>query len=84
MEYFFFRAKGMRAVGNHDKAEHYYLHALTAAEKIAPYKYAKLSAVKVMGDPNAARDAEDGTSLEELRRWWSFILSVWHQCSISR
>jgi hypothetical protein len=63
MEYFFFRAKGMRAVGNHDKAERYYLRALTAAEKIAPYKYARLSAVKVMGDPNAQKDFEDGATL---------------------
>jgi hypothetical protein len=67
MEYFFFRAKGMRAVGNHDKAERYYLRALTAAEKIAPYKYARLSAVKVMGDPNAQKDFEDGATLEELK-----------------
>jgi hypothetical protein len=64
----------MRAVGNHDKAEHYYLHALTAAEKIAPYRYAKLSAVMVMGDPNAARDAEDGASLEELKAMVEFHL----------
>jgi hypothetical protein len=74
MEYFFFRTKGMRAVGNHDKAERYYLRALTAAEKIAPYKYARLSAVKVMGDPNAARDAEDGASLEELKAMVEFHL----------
>ena len=67
MEYFFFRAKGMRAVGNHDEAERYYLRALTAAEKIAPYKYARLSAVKVMGDPNAQKDFEDGATLEELK-----------------
>ena len=52
----------MRAVGNHDKAERYYLRALTAAEKIAPYKYARLSAVKVMGDPNAQKDFEDGAT----------------------
>ena len=57
----------MRAVGNHDKAERYYLRALTAAEKIAPYKYARLSAVKVMGDPNAQKDFEDGATLEELK-----------------
>ena len=24
MDYFFFRAKGARAVGNHERAEHYY------------------------------------------------------------
>jgi hypothetical protein len=74
MEYFFFRAKGMRAVGNHDKAERYYLRALTAAEKIAPYKYARLSAVKVMGDPNAQKDFEDGATLEELKAMVEFHL----------
>jgi hypothetical protein len=74
MEYFFFRAKGMRAVGNHDEAERYYLRALTAAEKIAPYKYARLSAVKVMGDPNAPKDIYDGASLEELKAIVEFHL----------
>jgi sulfur carrier protein ThiS len=74
MDYFFFKAKGMRAVGNHDKAERYYLRALTAAEKIAPYKYARLSAVKVMGDPNAQKDFEDGATLEELKAMVEFHL----------
>jgi hypothetical protein len=74
MEYFFFRAKGMRAVGNHDKAERYYLHALTAAEKIAPYKYARLSATKLAGDPNAPKDLEEQRFAEELKAMVEFHL----------
>ena len=68
MEYFFFRAKGMRAVNNHERAEHYYLNALAAAEKIAPYRYARLKAITLAGDPNAQKELGDDASLEELKR----------------
>jgi hypothetical protein len=74
MEYFFFRAKGMRAVNNHERAEHYYLNALAAAEKIAPYRYARLKAITLAGDPNAPNDFEDSASLEELKAMVEFHL----------
>jgi hypothetical protein len=74
MDYFFFKAKGMRAVRNHERAEHYYLNTLAAAEKLAPYRYARFSAIKFAGDPNAPKDLEDSASLEELKAMVEFHL----------
>jgi hypothetical protein len=74
MDYFFFRAKGARAVGNHERAEHYYLNALLAAEKVAPFRHPRLSAIKLAGDPNAHKDFEDSASLEELKAMVEFHL----------
>ena len=33
-----------------------------------PYRHARLSAMKLAGDPNAHKDLEDGASLEELKK----------------
>jgi hypothetical protein len=74
MDYFFFKAKGMRAVGNHERAEHYYNNALAAADKLAPYRYARLKAITLAGDPNAPKDLEDSALLEELKAMVEFHL----------
>ena len=42
------------------------LHAVSIAEKIAPYRHARLSAVKLAGDPNPGRFKDDATA-DELR-----------------
>jgi hypothetical protein len=41
--------------------------AVSIAEKIAPYRHARLSAVKVAGDPNAPKDLEDSASLGRIK-----------------
>ena len=48
--------------------------AAAIAEKIAPYRHARLSAVKIAGDPNAPKDFEDGATLEELKAMVEFHL----------
>ena len=56
-----------------------FLQAASIAEKIAPYRHARLSAMKLVGDPNAPKDLEDSASFLS-----SFTWSAWHHCLISR
>jgi hypothetical protein len=45
-----------------------YLQAASLAEKVAPYRHARLSAVKVAGDPNnPVRPIRDDITADELR-----------------
>jgi hypothetical protein len=44
-----------------------HLAAAAIAEKIAPYRHARLSAVKLAGDPNNPVRIHDNASLDELR-----------------
>jgi hypothetical protein len=43
------------------------LNPSAIAEKIAPYRHARLSAVKLAGDPNNPVRIPDNASLDELR-----------------
>ena len=43
------------------------LQAVSIAEKIAPYKHARLSAVKFAGDPNNPARFKDDATADELR-----------------
>ena len=43
------------------------LQAVSIAEKIAPYKHARLSAVKLAGDPNNPARFKDDATADELR-----------------
>ena len=43
-----------------------FLQAASIAEKIAPYRHARLSAMKLVGDPNAPKDLEDSASLKKV------------------
>ena len=43
------------------------LQAVSIAEKIAPYKHARLSAVKLAGDPNNPVRFKDDATADELR-----------------
>jgi hypothetical protein len=60
--------------GKADVIDANFLQAASIAEKIAPYRYARLSAVKLAGDPNAQKDFEDGVTLEELKAMVEFHL----------
>jgi hypothetical protein len=43
------------------------LHAVSIAEKIAPYRHPRLPAVKLAGDPNNPARFKDDATAEELR-----------------
>ena len=68
MRHFF--AKAMHAKTNKGKPETIdanMLQAVSIAEKIAPYKHARLSAVKLAGDPNNPARFKDDATADELR-----------------
>ena len=68
MRHFF--AKAMHAKANKGKPETIdanMLQAVSIAEKIAPYKHARLSAVKLAGDPNSPLRIRDDASADEIR-----------------
>ena len=65
-----FYVKAIVAKQNNGKADVIdanFLQAASIAEKIAPYRHARLSAVKLAGDPNNPVRLGDDASLEELR-----------------
>jgi hypothetical protein len=43
------------------------IQAVSIAEKIAPYRHARLSAVKLAGDPNSPVRFKDDATADELR-----------------
>jgi len=66
MRHFYFRAMIERSVGdgaNWDKVDALMLKTLAAAEKVARYKHAQLSAVRLAGDISGKMD---DLSLDEL------------------
>jgi hypothetical protein len=66
-----FYAKAMQAKQNNMKSEivdHYMQKAIEVAEKVAPYRHARLSAVKLAGDPNNPVRFKDDATTEELRQ----------------
>ena len=68
MRHFF--AKAMHAKANKGKPENIdanMLQAVSIAEKIAPYRHARLSAVKLAGDPNNPARFKDDATADELR-----------------
>lgn len=68
MRHFF--AKAMHAKTNKGKPEIIdanMLQAVSIAEKIAPYRHARLSAMKLAGDPNSSVRFKDDATAEELR-----------------
>jgi len=63
-------SKAMQAKTNNMKPEivdNYMQKAIDVAEKVAPYRHARLSAVKLAGDPNNSAPFKDGASVDELR-----------------
>jgi hypothetical protein len=66
--HFFLRAKmGKNAGRNQSEVDADYERAAHLAALAAPYRHAKLSAMKLAGDPNAPARIRDDASLEELR-----------------
>jgi hypothetical protein len=53
--------------GKADVIDANFLQAVSIAEKITPYKHARLSAVKLAGDPNNPVRFKDDASADELR-----------------
>jgi hypothetical protein len=65
-----FLTKAMTAKANKGKPEvvdENMLQAVSIAEKIAPYRHARLSAVKLAGDPNSPVRFKDDATADELR-----------------
>ena len=68
MRHFF--TKAMTAKANKGKPEvvdESMLQAVSIAEKIAPYRHARLSATKILGDPNNPVHFRDDATADELR-----------------
>jgi hypothetical protein len=68
MRHFFLRAETGKAVGrSQEQVDEDYRQAAALASLVAPYRHARLSAVKLAGDPNNAVPIKDAASLDELR-----------------
>jgi hypothetical protein len=69
MRHFHIRAEmGKNAGRKQSEVDADYEKAAHLASLVAPYRHARLGAMKLAGDPNAAKDLEDGASLEELKK----------------
>ena len=53
--------------GKADVIDANFLQAVSIAEKITPYRHARLSAVKLAGDPNNPARFKDDATADELR-----------------
>jgi hypothetical protein len=68
MRHFFIRAEmGTNAGRKKEEVDEDYKQAAALAALVAPYRHARLSAVKLAGDPNNAVPFKDDASLDELR-----------------
>jgi hypothetical protein len=68
MRHFYVRAMAAKKTKQPDKViEAAMIQAVQIAEKIAPYRHARLSAVKLAGDPNNPARFKDDATAEELR-----------------
>jgi hypothetical protein len=66
MRHFFIRAEmGKNAGRNEEEVDEDYKQAAALAALVAPYRHARLSAVKLAGDPN--NPAHDNATADELR-----------------
>jgi len=68
MRHFFVQAMTAKASnGKPEVVDENMLQAVAIAEKIAPYRHARLSAVKLAGDPNSPIRFKDDATADELR-----------------
>jgi hypothetical protein len=68
MTHFYLRAMAAKQTNQPDKViDAALIQAVQIAEKIAPYQHARLSAVKLAGDPNNSVRFKDDASADELR-----------------
>ena len=75
MRHFYIRAEmGSNTGRKKEEVDEDYKQAAALAAMVAPYRHARLSAMKLAGDPNAPKDLEDSASLEELKAMVEFHL----------
>jgi hypothetical protein len=68
MQHFFLRAEmGKNAGRNHSVVDADFERAAHLAAMVAPYRHARLSAVKLAGDPNNPVHFKDDATADELR-----------------
>ena len=68
MRHFFLRAETGKAVGRSQQlVDEDYKQAATLAALAAPYRHARLSAMKLAGDPNSPVRFKDDATADELR-----------------
>jgi hypothetical protein len=68
MRHFYVRAIAAKQTKQPDKViDAAMIQAVQIAEKIAPYRHARLSAVKLAGDPNNPARFKDDATADELR-----------------
>lgn len=68
MKYFYLRAMAAKQTKQPDKViDAAMIQAVQIAEKVAPYRHARLSAVKLAGDPNNPMRLKDAATVDELR-----------------
>jgi hypothetical protein len=68
MRHFYIRAKmGKNAGRKKEEIDEDYKQAAALAALVAPYRHARLSAVKLAGDPNNPVRIKEDASLDELR-----------------
>jgi hypothetical protein len=69
MRHFFIRAEmGKTAGRKQSEVDADYEKAAHLASLVAPYRHARLSAMKLAGDPSAHKEVGDDAPLEELKR----------------
>ena len=75
MRHFYIRAEmGKNGSRKQSEVDADYEKAAHLASLAAPYRHARLSAMKLAGDPNATKEPGDDASLEELKRIVEFHL----------
>ena len=68
MRYFFIRAEmGVNAGRKQAEVDEDYKQAAALAAMLAPYRHARLSAMKLAGDPNGPARFKDDATADELR-----------------
>jgi hypothetical protein len=68
MQHFYVRAMAAKQTKQPDKViDAAMIQAVQIAEKVAPYRHARLSAIKLAGDPNNPVRFKDDATAEELR-----------------
>jgi hypothetical protein len=82
-QHFFIRAEmGKHAGRNTLQVDEDYKQAAALAALAAPYRHAKLSAIKLAGDPNNPARFKDDASADELREEVMRRLGVLHEAGV--
>jgi hypothetical protein len=83
MQHFFLRAEmGKNAGRKKEEVDEDYRQAAHLAALAAPYRHARLSAVKLAGGPNSPVRFKDGATADELRKEVMRRLGVLHEAGV--